>query len=62
MTESNARRHDNLGLDMPLTMVQTNINCESFITVTTDQTLTCLFNQDSISEQERFVRTENSNV
>jgi len=38
MTESNARRHDNLGLNMPFTVVQANVNREPFVTVTTIQT------------------------
>ena len=57
MTESNARRYDDVGLNMQFTVVQTNINRKPFVSVTTIHYLSLFFkilflNKNDLFEQK----------
>lgn len=56
MTESNARRHDNLGLNMPFTVVQANINREPFVTDNNPKPLPLLFKILFLNKNDLFER------
>ena len=53
-SESNARRNDNMGFDLPFPVVQTNINCRHYFPG--GRELDCfMFSADSLPQQERSV-------